>query len=382
MTLTHERHLEVVTPKTFLDLSADIAYRLTATAFDPMALLDILYPGSPTLPFNELLLVRAIDAIHEGYGEDHRRLGPLAVVHPLRTATLLSRIAKNPSLLEMLLAILHDQGEDLTAERIGNERFDAMSAKLRYLQDDLGSKSSQDVDRGVSLLTRVDDQSYCAYLAQLIEVSTDTPCLMRVKMADRLDNTLDIGTRPHGIPGQGTYGLIFNTLFLPQYQGLQVPPRYVRLSEAEGVQVLANLFKNTLFLSLVRSERCDTTGTTGQLCDALIRASIRIAQFLVQDAFTSTSAVEQRAAMQEVRDYCCHGGLEAVREGGDHPLDGLFLDRYGEKDGRKGRLQQMFANRDLLLRVSLMFLAIFASFLNDTEYHIKGIGQAGVWAVG
>jgi hypothetical protein len=372
---------EVVNPALFLEMSADISYRLSGTAFDPRALLDIIFLGVDHSPCDEALLVRAISVLRMGYGDRRRKLGPLAVVHPIRTTALLARITHDPSTLDLIGALLHDKDEDLLRPALGDDRWGAMTKEFGVLDGMLDEAHRWYLGERMALLTRTPDMSYCSYLVRLLGQSGQMPDLLRVKLADRLDNTLDVGTNLHGIPGQGVFGVIFDILFLPCYTGLHVPSRYVPLIEAEGVQILANLFKNAMFVSLLRSEKCSLVGSTSRLCCSLLTASIRIAQFIVHDAFGSLDSREQRTAVREVMAYCSAGGLSAVRKVGTHPLDGLFLGRYGDTEGRKSRLREVFFDRPLFARVGLVFLALFSNFFNDPNYLIEGIGQDGVWAV-
>lgn len=371
---------EAITPDLFLDISADIAYRLSGAAFDPRALLDIILLGLPSDSIEESILVQALSAVHAGYGDHHRRLGPLAVIHPIRTAAILVRVTHDPCLRNLLVALLHDRDEDLTEDRIGPARWKAMQRELKLLDDMLDSETRMAIEERVTLLTRHEDQPYPTYLTEMM-AQGDMVDLIRVKMADRLDNTLDIGVRRHGVPDQGVFGVVFDTLFLPGYEGLRPPYRYVPMLKAEGVQVLANLFKNAQFISLFRFAGYTASGPTAQLCDALTLASLRIAKFLVQDAFVSLDVHEQRRAVHVVKDYCMQGGLDAVRKAdGDESLDGLFLDQYGDKEGRKNRLKEIFDNRPLLARVGLVFLAVFSNFYNNPHFYIEGIDADGIWA--
>lgn len=368
-----------ITPSKFLEISADISYRLSGRAFDPRMVLDLILEDAVACPCSETLLTKAIAVAVAGYGDNRRKMGPLAVLHPIRVAAILSRVTRDPSVLDLLGAILHDRDEDLTKDQIGEERWARMQTEMADLGRMLDPNHCWFLGERLDLLTLRDGQEYCQYLANIMCQAGRMPDLIRVKLADRLDNTLDVGVSHHGIPTMGVFGTIFDLLFLPEFRGVQAPASYVPVTEEEGTQMLANLFKNAEFLSLLRSERCQMCGTTLRLYDVLVRASTRIAQYLVQDTFTMHLDVgQQKAAVEEVLMYCQAGGLHEIKPKGDCPLDGIFVNLYGAKKGRRDRLKDAFGDKNRLARVGLVFMAIFANFLADPGYTIKGIDASGV----
>jgi len=368
-----------MSPERFLEMSADISYRLSGRAFDPRTLLDLILEDAVACPCSESILIHAIAVVVAGYGDSRRRMGPLAAIHPLRVAAILSRVTRDPTVMDLLAALLHDRDEDLTRDEIGEERWTEMQAKMSALVQNLDERHCWYLGERLDILTLREGQDYCQYLANLMGHAGRMPDLIRVKLADRLDNTLDVGVSHHGIPSMGVFGTVFDLLFLPDFQGIPAPDSYVPITEEEGVQMLANLFKNSAFLSLLRSEHCQMEGTTRRLYNTLVRASTRIAQYLVQDTFaTAVDIDEQRAITQKVLDYCRSGGLTAVRPGKDHSLDGMFLEIYGSKKGRRDRLKALFADKSHLGAVALVFVAVFSNFLANPAYTIQGISATGV----
>lgn len=368
-----------VTPSKFLELSADISYRLSGRAFDPRMVLDLILEDAVACPCSETILTKAIAVAVAGYGDNRRKMGPLAVLHPIRVAAVLSRVTRDPSVLDLLGALLHDRDEDLTLDQIGQERWDRMQIEMADLGRMLDPNHCWFLGERLGLLTLREGQEYCQYLANIMHQAGRMPDLIRVKLADRLDNTLDVGVSHHGIPTMGVFGTIFDLLFLPEFQGVQAPASYVPITEEEGTQMLANLFKNAAFLSLLRSELCPMAGTTSRLHDALIRASTRISQFLVQDTFTMYLDVgQQKTSVEEVLKYCQGGGLHEIKPSGGYSLDGIFVDLYGAKKGRRDRLKGAFRDKTRLAQVGLVFLAVFANFLADPGYTIKGVDSSGV----
>ncbi len=86
-----------------------------------------------------------------------------------------------------------------------------------------------------------------------------------------------------------------------------------------------------------------------------------------------------RDAVAHVLEYCRNRGLNHVREsrGRSQHLDGLFVDRYGDKAGRRNRLTDVYRDKPFLLRVGMVFLAVFANFTVDPENYIRGIDGSG-----
>ncbi len=274
---------EKITPTKFLDLSAALAYRLSGQAFDPRTVLDLILDGQPLPSDVQKILLQGIKVIQTGYGDMHRKMGPLAVIHPLRAAAILCRIAGvsdvtsklyspvNTGLLGLLSTLLHDTGEDLTEKEIGPDRVQATLAEIRTLNKMLIPDMQRMLADRIHLLTIQSGQDYTDYLVNIMSNSQEMPDLIRTKLSDRIDNTLDVRVTTHNVAGQGTFGTIFDLLFLPTFKGLEAPNNYVPLAPSESTQILANLFKNVEFVSLLRTEGCHVDSTSEKLRDGLLR---------------------------------------------------------------------------------------------------------------
>ena len=132
-------------------------------------------------------------------------------------------------------------------------------------------------------------------------------------------------------------------MFVPSYSGVTIEEYHFLPPENEGVQILSNLFKNILFLSLLRREGLEKLDrTTAMLAEALCLASSQVGQWLVLEIFATCipDGEEQRYLLEDVRRYCLGGGIAAIRENDNpHPLDGIFLEIYGQNNqGRSARL--------------------------------------------
>ena len=376
---------ELVNPEEFLALSAEMNYQLSAHNLNERALLALIMgprrPAQDTEPLLEALRVLLI-----GYEDIRRNLGPKAVLHPLRTTALLARVMPEPTVLDLLCALLHDKEEDLHEEKLGKERFHRMQEVYSGLQDHIDQNQRWFLGERLSLLTCKKGEWYNAYLGRILDKAKLMPDLLHVKIADRLDNSLDVTVARPGVLRYDLFQNIFSALFVPNYHGVSIKEYHFLPAEGDGVQILSNLFKNILFLSLLRKAKLDRVDrTTAMLSEALCLASSQVGQWLVLEIFAScvTEGSDQRKLLEDVQAYCANGGIEAIRKDDNpHPLDGIFLKTYGlSKEGRSARLAALWADKEEVARVVMVFIAVFTTFSVDREYYVKGIDQERVFAV-
>ena len=376
---------ELVDTEEFLALSAEINYQLSARQLNDRALMALIV-GPHQVDLKTEPLLEALRVLLVGYEGLRRRLGPVAILHPLRTAALLSRSMQDPTVLDLLCALLHDKDEDLSEKRLGSERFGRMQEIYNQLQGQIGYEQRWFLGERLELLTCAIGEGYNAYLGRILDNAKVMPDLLHVKIADRLDNSLDVTVARPGVLRYDLFQTIFSAMFVPSYKGVSIEEYHFLPTEQEGVQILSNLFKNVLFLSLLRQaglERMDRT--TAALSEALCIASSRVAQWLVLEVFASCipAGEDQRRLLEGVREYCADGGIEAVRKSDNpHPLDGLFLEVYGQvKEGRSSRLAGLWEDKEQLAQVVLVFIAVFTTFHNDPTFFVKGIDRERVWGV-
>ena len=376
---------ELVDPEEFLALSAEMNYQLSARNLNERALLALIM-GPRLRDQNTEPLLEALQVLLIGYEDIFRNLGPKAILHPLRTTALLARVMPEPTVLDLLCALLHDKEEDLYEKKLGSERFARMQARYSRLQDQIDRDQRWFLGERLGLLTCRKGEWYNAYLGRILNKAKVMPDLLHVKIADRLDNSLDVTVARPGVLRYDLFQNIFSALFVPKYQGVKIEEYHFLPLERDGVQILSNLFKNILFISLLRKaglERVDRT--TAMLSEALCMASSKVGQWLVLEVFASciTDGDDQRKLLEDVREYCASGGIEAIRtDDNPHPLDGIFLKTYGlTKEGRSARLAALWENKKEVARVVLVFIAVFTSFQVDPNYYVKGIDQERVFAV-
>ncbi|HEY3352233.1 MAG TPA: hypothetical protein VGQ83_03225 [Polyangia bacterium] len=375
---------ELVTIEEYVALSAKINYQLSARAINRPALLALVLGDAELEDEERALLLKAVEVLQAGYHEDRRRLGTPGILHPLRTATLLCRALRNPSLVHLLCALLHDKDEDLTEGEVGPERWARMQDGYAELLAGLGPARASEVEVGVRLLSNLGAPTYEAYLGRLLDGARTRHDLLHVKLADRLDNTFDICLQHPGVTKYNFYRAVFDILFLPRFSGVQMGSFHFMPETDEGVMLLSQLFKDLTFLAILREEKLDTLDkTTRRLFTGLAVAGIREAQWLALESFNTwiTDPVVQRALLKDLMAYSSSGGIEVVtpKEAGGQ-LDGMLLSTFkAQQEGhRKKMLRALFDDHELLTRMVLTFIVVFAAFINDPHYTIKGITRTGM----
>ncbi len=381
-----DRPRELITVEHFMNLSMEINYHLSAKRPNLQALLALVL--GPVRFEDQESLVVALKVLRLGYGASRRKIGPLAVLHPLRTAALLSRCMKDPSILDLLGALLHDKGEDLQHHMVPEANRDQFHSFFGQLQDRIGREQQWYLGERIDLLTKKDEDDYHSYLLRLLDHAPGMPDLLHVKLADRLDNTLDHHIHRPGVIRYNFYRNVFDLLFVPAYKGVRIRQYHFLPGPEEGALLLMQLFKNAVFLSLIRQEKRDRIDDTARrMFDAIAIASIREAQWVALELFADYDGdqlQELRELVLETMHYCYGGGVAAIREPRSKlQLDGLFLENYAIQDtaNRKGNMVELFKDRDSLTAITVTFIATFAAFLNDPEFTIEGIDRNGIYPI-
>ncbi|HEY3358763.1 MAG TPA: hypothetical protein VGQ83_36280 [Polyangia bacterium] len=368
----------------FLRLSADVNLHLQARPFSGSALLDLIL-GPARLP-DQVPVLEAISYLQDGYGERRRKNGTLAILHPLRTAALLARRMSQPTFLDFFGALLHDKEEDLTTEALGATEWGRLQDLFGVMLEKLDGDHRWFLGERIALLSRKPGQSYHEYLAAVLEKARVMGDLLHCKLADRLDNTLDIAVQYRGSARQSFFETAFGVLFLPAFE-VPAGRRDQLPQEDRCVLLLSQLFKNAVFMSLLRAGGFDEQDqTTQRLFADLAETSRSQAEWIAMELLRShlPDPAARYAIVRETMTYCHDGGLEAVRErarGG--VFDGTFLERYAVADEveRKRQLAEIYRDRSFFARLMILFVAMFTRFLNDREYYIQGIGPEGINAV-
>ena len=370
-----------ITVESHLTLSATINWHLSARKIDLRALLRVIL--GPAKVTNQDTLLEALNYLHHAYGDRRRKNGPAAVLHCLRIAAMLARIMPAPTTLDLLGALLHDKEEDLTREELGTAEWDRLQAEFARVLDKIDSNHRWFLGERIALLWRQSSQSYYEYLGVVLSKVRTMPDLLRCKLADRLDNTLDIAVQRTPVEQNAFFELAFRMMFLAGYE--PPPTESTVAPDLEAcVLLLSQLFKNVVLMSMVRQQQLDTLDeTTERLFHALATTSSEQAQWVVA-ALLSTPALscqERRTLLREMMDYCSDGGMVAVcRKDKGGLLDGSFLEHFGHPDDkvRKQQIESLYNDRRQFIRLLILYIGMFSSFLSDPGYYLRGIDRSGL----
>jgi len=372
----------IIDTQQFLALSSFLNYQLAGEPVNWQGLLNLLV-DKPLDQISINFLTEVLEYLVEAYGRQKRRLGPLAILHPLRTASLLARAQDSPNTLDLLSALLHDKNEDLIAGRYSTEAWQRLEKRYGELLTKIDSQANWFLNERIAFLAKAPGQKYTAYLGRLLDQTKRTPELAAIKLADRLDNTLDLRIDLQDFTDRPrTFQVIFDILFVNSYQGLHIPQPHPMARKINGAMRLFQLYKNAVFLSMLRDAEIPLDQAAERLFNSLAVVSIREAQTTMLHIFAYhlTSPGEQRAILLEALEYSHGGGFESIREEGPSVLDGLFR-RYFVYDGlemKKRRLAELYENKRLMGLVAVTFLIVFANFINSKDFVIKGISAAGI----
>ncbi len=372
----------VIELQDFMVLSATINYQLTANPVNWYAVLSLARDGHFRRDGDEDL-IRLLEYLHEAYGTSTRRLGPLAVLHPIRTVALLYRTVPDCPLADLITALLHDKEEDLTADRYHPKAWKRLEA--RYKTEVLNMPASWRMQERIDALTRRPVEDYFGYLGRVMDAAEQSPDLVRIKLADRLDNTMDMSVDVRSeTEAVDCFELVFDVLFTSSHLGQQLPLQHPVTGRINGSRRLYQLYKNAVMLSILRQRGKDRIDEpTALLFQALAHSSLRQARQILVHLFIFhiTSTHHQRSLLQEAMEYCQSERIAKVHPA-DHPhrLDGVFDSVFNIPDRKKLRksLDRLYADKAMMSLVAIAFAATFSSFRNDPDFCIEGIDQAGL----
>jgi hypothetical protein len=377
----------------FFKLSSALNYNLSAASLNRYTVLMYII-GHKRLVADETsdreqkaILMEALGYLFSAYSQKRRRLGPMAVLHPLRSAAIFTRFRDDLNLVNILTLLFHDVLEDIKPGQFDAQKWKTMEGQLYSLMQRMDPEDESQLMRNLLCLTRTDRESYYQYIGRLLDNARSSPELVAVKLADRLDNTLDMRIDlEDALARIDFFENIFQILFVTNYSGYHPMMEHAPTTAINGARRLYQLFKNAVLLSLIRQH----TPPAGQravkiLFDAVSEASLKEAQrtLIHLISYHVKDLKAQRSLLLEAMQYCYSGRSDLVtRPDGSQLLDGLFSTyfRYNSGKERNKNLDILYQNKPLMLEASVAFIVIFLSFLNDEKFYIKGISASGIQA--
>jgi hypothetical protein len=366
----------------FLRLSSTLHLQFSAEGVGWANILQIISNRRPLDdPREHEALEHVLAYLDHAYGERRRRIGPPAVLHPLRATALLTQATGRPQLLDMLTELLHDKFEDLTLEKLGKNRFERVESEFSVLLKKIDPSDEWYLIERLNHLARKKGESYSQYLNRLLDRAQETPELVRIKLADRLDNTLDLHIDLEDtLEGVNFFQIIFQILFPPTGPGYQPHSEHPISSPLDGAQRLYQLFKNATLLSDIREKNLAPDDPAGaRLFEALALASMHEAQRIALHimGYHLKEIEQQRALLMEAQRYAQEGRMtKTTPPSGEHDLDGMFATFFvADGDARDRQLKRLYGNKELMLQASVAFVVVFLNFAHSSDYLVQGISD-------
>lgn len=375
----------------FLKLSSVLNYNLSAASLNRYNVLTYITGGKKLDPDDKTdrerksLVMDALGYLFNAYRQKRRYLGPMAVLHPLRATALLTRTQDNLNLVDILCTLFHDIQEDVKPVEFEVHQWKEMEAQLYHLMERLPEEEESTLAYSLRGLTRTAQESYYEYIDRLLRYARQQPSLIQIKLADRLDNTLDMRIDLQDpLAGVDFFQDIFQLMFVNNYQGYRPPIDHQYSTALKGARRLYQLFKNSVLLSLIRQDEAASGNHAidvlfNAVCDASLKEAQRTLLHLL--GYHVKDLKTQRQLVLDTMEYCFSGRSDLVtKPEGKHLLDGLFATYFAPtcKGILNQKLDALYQDKPLMLQASLAFLVIFLSFSNDWKYYIRGISAAGI----
>ena len=375
----------------FLKLSSVLNYNLSAASLNRYNVMMYII-GGKTLDRSaskdkqkKSLLMDALGYLFSAYHQKRRHLGPMAVLHPLRATALFARNQDRLNLIGLLSVLFHDIMEDINPYDFDTNQWMDMEGRLYSLLERMGDEDESKLLENIISLTRIETESYYQYIGRLLESAGRSPQLVQVKLADRLDNTLDMRIDLEDpLAGVDFFQNIFQLMFVNNYRGYIPANDHPPTSALNGARRLYQLFKNTVLLSMIRQHKSIGYDRALRIlfeavCDAGLKEAQRTLMHLI--GYHLKDPHDQRNLLLETMNYCFSGRIDLVtKPDRDQLLDGLFS-TYFAHNSKKVLHQQLdilYQNKPLMIQASIAFVVIFLHFLNDSKYYIHGISAEGI----
>jgi len=369
----------------FLRISALLNYQLSAKQLNWNNITYILLEGKTIAPRDETVLHHVFAYVGKIYGKKKRDLGPFSVLHPLRATALLSNASKEVNLLDVITCLLHDHFEDFNPAKFKDASWIKLDQMFQSFLKELSKNHQRRLMEHLKWLTKESSETYNHYIGRLLDQARNAPEVVRVKLADRLDNTFDMRIDLQDpLKGVDFFEIVFQTVYTNIYKGYRPERIHQTTLVLNGAQRLYQLFKNIVLMSLIRQRGAAAADPISQgLFKTLAEASMREAQRITLHIFGyhETSVATLRTILKETMAYAQSGGLEEVtlpQKG--RRLDGLLMSVFDKPNRaeRNKQLSGLYHNKTLMLEVAISFVIIFLNFLNDPDYFVHGISSEGI----
>ncbi len=377
----------------FFKLSSVLHYNLSAASLNRYNVLSYILAGK-RLDADERqdreqkgVIMEALGYLFSAYSHKRRRLGPMAVLHPLRATALLVRAQAEVDLVGILTTLFHDVLEDVKPGDFESLEWKGMEQQLYVLLERLDPEAESRLIQRLRCLTRTKTESYYRYIGRLLECAGVFPEVVEAKLADRLDNTLDMRIDLEDpLVGIDCFQHIFQLLFVNNYPGYLPKTEHQPTTVMNGARRLNQLFKNAVLLSLIRQlAPASESRARKTLFDAVSEASLKEAQRTLMHllGYHLKDQHIQRGLILDAMEYSFSGRSDIVTvPDGQRLLDGLFSTYFAPPDGKllSQQLDSLYQNKPLMIQASIAFIVIFMGFLNDPSYYVKGISVEGIEA--
>ncbi|MDD5093563.1 MAG: hypothetical protein PHV74_04175 [Dehalococcoidia bacterium] len=369
----------------FLKLSAVLNYQLSAKRVNWDNIIAIMLPGKSVSSHDQDVLLHVCDYLHQVYGRRKRDLGPFSVLHPLRSTALLSHASKKVELLDLMTCLLHDNFEDVRPSQFKNSNWIKLDKQFQSFLMEIPEGHQMCLREHLQWLTKEPGETYYQYIGRLLDQASNAPEVVRVKLADRLDNTFDMRIDLEDpLQGVDFFENVFQMLYTNTYRGYRPERPHQPTVILNGAQRLYQLFKNIMLMSLIRQKKAATGDPVSQeIFNTLAKASMKEAQRIALHVFGyhETAVSTFRELLMETMTYAQSGNLDVVTPpAAGHRLDGLLMSVFDQPDAkaRKKQLTILYKDKPLMIESAVAFVTVFLNFLNDPDYYVRGISAEGV----
>lgn len=375
----------------FLRLSSALNYNLSAASMNRYNILRFILGGKTLHPDrrrdkeHKAIVMDALNYLFAAYSHKRRRLGPMAVLHPLRASAVYAKTPRPISIVDILSILFHDILEDIRPQDFQPHEWEKLEGLLYEILEKLDQDDEWRLMERLQALTRFESETYYQYIGRLLDRARNIPELVQIKLADRLDNTLDMRIDIQDpIEGIDFFEKLFQILFVENFKGFVPDMDHPPNAALNGAKRLYQLFKNAVLLSMIRQMDTPRRDDNVQVFfKAVSSASLKEAQrtFIHILSYHHTDLKKARALLLDAMAYCYEGRIDAItRVAENQTLDGLFSTYFGPVSSkvRNEKLALLYDNKPLMLEASVAFIVIFLSFLNDPKFYVKGISTKGI----